>query len=68
MSKDIVIVVVGIILFGILWISWGVFEGIRMNYKEDSEVLCTADVKMCPDGSYVGRIPPHCEFAQCPGN
>ncbi len=29
-------------------------------------VFCTMDAKLCPDGSYVGRIPPNCEFAQCP--
>lgn len=30
------------------------------------EVACTMDAMMCPDGSYVGRIPPNCEFAACP--
>ncbi len=30
--------------------------------------ICTADAKMCPDGSYVGRVGPSCEFAACPGN
>ena len=29
-------------------------------------VRCTADVKQCPDGSYVGRIAPACSFAPCP--
>ncbi len=29
-------------------------------------VACTADAKLCPDGSYVGRVPPSCDFAQCP--
>lgn len=28
--------------------------------------ICTADAKMCPDGSYVGRAGPSCEFAACP--
>jgi hypothetical protein len=27
---------------------------------------CTMDAKQCPDGSYVGRIGPSCEFAACP--
>jgi hypothetical protein len=27
---------------------------------------CTQEVKQCPDGSYVGRTGPNCEFAQCP--
>ncbi|MBX4209290.1 hypothetical protein KW799_01140 [Candidatus Parcubacteria bacterium] len=30
-------------------------------------VYCTLDAKLCPDGSYVGRTGPKCEFAQCPG-
>ncbi len=31
-----------------------------------SPTMCTADAKLCPDGSAVGRIGPNCEFAQCP--
>jgi len=29
-------------------------------------VMCTADAMECPDGSYVGRVAPSCEFAACP--
>lgn len=29
-------------------------------------VACTMDAMMCPDGSYVGRQGPNCEFAMCP--
>ncbi len=28
--------------------------------------VCTMEAKMCPDGSYVGRTGPMCEFAACP--
>ncbi len=28
-------------------------------------VYCTAEVMECPDGSYVGRQPPTCEFSPC---
>ena len=31
-----------------------------------SPTMCTADARLCPDGSAVGRIGPNCEFAQCP--
>ena len=31
-------------------------------------VRCAADVKQCPDGSYVGRVAPSCSFASCPKN
>ena len=29
-------------------------------------VMCTMEAKLCPDGSYVGRSGPKCEFAACP--
>jgi hypothetical protein len=29
-------------------------------------VACTTEAKLCPDGSYVGRTGPSCEFAACP--
>jgi hypothetical protein len=34
---------------------------------EGEQVFCTLDAKQCPDGSYVGRVPPNCEFEACPG-
>ncbi len=33
---------------------------------EVEPVFCTMDAMMCPDGSYVGRTAPNCEFAPCP--
>ena len=35
--------------------------------EDDEMVACTMDARMCPDGSYVGRVAPSCEFAPCPG-
>ncbi|MFA5186250.1 MAG: hypothetical protein WC551_07215 [Patescibacteria group bacterium] len=29
-------------------------------------IACTMEAKQCPDGSYVGRSGPNCEFAACP--
>lgn len=34
---------------------------------EEQAVFCTMEAKACPDGSYVGRQWPNCEFAACPG-
>ncbi len=31
----------------------------------EEPIACTADAKQCPDGSYVGRSGPNCEFV-CP--
>lgn len=30
------------------------------------DVACTADAKLCPDGTYVSRVPPDCNFEPCP--
>lgn len=30
------------------------------------QVACTMEAKLCPDGSYVARSGPNCEFTQCP--
>lgn len=32
----------------------------------DSEIACATDVRSCSDGSYVQRVPPSCEFSDCP--
>lgn len=29
-------------------------------------ITCTMEVRVCPDGSYVGRVGPNCDFAACP--
>lgn len=39
----------------------------NINLGGEEKVFCTADAKQCPDGSYVGRVGPSCEFALCPG-
>ncbi|MBI2443206.1 MAG: hypothetical protein HYV40_04860 [Candidatus Levybacteria bacterium] len=31
-----------------------------------NQTVCTQDAKQCPDGSWVGRTGPNCEFASCP--
>ncbi len=32
----------------------------------NNSTACTAEAKICPDGSAVGRVGPDCEFAPCP--
>ena len=34
--------------------------------NENPRPICTADAKICPDGSAVGRTGPNCSFAACP--
>jgi len=32
----------------------------------NKEVACTMEVKLCSNGSFVGRVAPECDFAPCP--
>lgn len=34
---------------------------------KESQVACTMEALSCPDGSYVGRSGPQCQFSACPG-
>lgn len=45
-----------------------IFYFLFYNEKESEvdPVFCTMDAKLCPDGSYVGRVAPACQFAPCP--
>ncbi len=39
---------------------------LRLSGNASELIACTQEAKLCPDGSYVGRIGPKCKFAQCP--
>ena len=41
------------------------FQPVVVTPEEGGAVICTMDAMMCPDGSYVGRSGPMCEF-KCP--
>jgi|GEM_PF-1516104 len=46
-----------------------VFLGLLLGFgciDTQPPVACTLEAKMCPDGSYVGRVAPDCKFAPCP--
>src|SRR4030043_1736134 len=71
----IVIILVTVILAGV-----AIFTALRLyqlrqqpvapnvpTSKPEAATACTDDVKQCPDGTYVRRLPPYCNFAPCPG-
>ncbi len=37
----------------------------KIELPPENMVVCTQEVKQCPDGSFVGRTGPKCEFAKC---
>lgn len=58
MNKALIVLIILLGLAG----SW---VGLRFITSKEP-VVCTMDAKECPDGSYVGRVAPNCEFAECP--
>jgi tryptophan-rich sensory protein len=55
----------------ILWVSFAAFLDYsiwKISASAPEPVFCTQEAKLCPDGSYVGRVASDCEFAPCPGN
>ncbi|MDP2734951.1 MAG: hypothetical protein Q8P12_01960 [bacterium] len=62
MKRNILIIIAAFVLVLAGAVLWpGLFGGDR------GQIACTQEAKLCPDGSYVGRTGPNCEFAACPG-
>lgn len=53
-----VLIIAGLVL--------GIFVLLPKVFFGPGPVACTLEAKLCPDGSYVGRTGPNCEFAECP--
>ncbi len=62
MIKNIAIAVGGLIIIALI------YGAVIPNLPKTkvAGVACTAEAKLCPDGSAVGRTGPNCEFAECP--
>lgn len=55
-----------LVLAVIVYIVWATFMKTALKTKNQGVAkVCTADAKKCPDGSWVGRSGPNCEFI-CP--
>jgi hypothetical protein len=61
-----------LLIFIILIFIFGAFlylnESQEEVYKNPNEIACTMEAKQCPDGSYVSRKGPNCEFEICPAS
>ena len=57
------IVIVVLMLIAVFLV---VFSDNQKNIDNGQQISCTMDAKLCPDGSYVGRSGPQCQFATCP--
>ena len=62
MSHKILITSIILIVLVGLWLGLKVI----INEPPSEPTACAMDAKLCPDGSYVSRILPKCDFALCP--
>lgn len=60
-KKIVVLVIVAVVVVVVGGASW------YFGRNGSIQTACTLEAKLCPDGSYVGRTGPNCEFAACPG-
>lgn len=66
-TKIIILVVIGILCgLGYLYYTRTPEVNPIVPGRNDDSTFCTADVKECPDGSFVSRSGPDCAFAECP--
>ena len=56
---------VAVLVLAVAFAGAGVWVATLPPTPSQGPVACTADAMQCPDGSWVGRTGPHCEFI-CP--
>ncbi len=69
MRTDTEIIIVGtifVLLFGLVS-RLMILRHTPLAEQDLGSWACTADAQICPDGTSVGRVPPYCLFAACPG-
>jgi hypothetical protein len=64
-----ILIIIGLVLLagivGYLMRNQGFYSG-SIPPQSPESVGCTQEAKQCPDGSYVTREGPNCDFAKCP--
>ncbi len=57
-TKIILGIVALVLIAGVIYVEY--------PKQTNDSAICTMEAKLCPDGSYVGRTGPSCEFSECP--
>jgi plastocyanin len=58
-------VIAGLVVLALVVVGAVFYFSSSSNPYSNSGV-CAQDAKQCPDGSYVSRVAPDCDFADCP--
>lgn len=61
MSRRAILILVAILILAAVGAA-----GAYWYFTKTEPNVCTQEAMLCPDGSYVGRTGPNCEFAVCP--
>ena len=62
----ILVFVTAVFILGALMYIYNPVPAEYKNPNEKEPTACTMEARLCPDGSYVGRTGPNCEFTPCP--
>lgn len=65
-QKGFALIAILLIIIGVLALSGGGYYAVK-KFQKPAVQACTQEAKQCPDGSYVSRTGPNCEFVACPG-
>lgn len=57
--------VAGVVLILVIGIGGFIYRNVQERTGGSQQIACTAEAKICPDGSSVGRTGPACEFTPC---
>ena len=65
-ERPIDIIVVALLLIAVEITAVAGYFGLTGLSERQTDIrICSQEAKQCPDGSYVGRTSPNCEFAEC---
>lgn len=59
-------VLIFVLILVVISTAWILVSKRKVTNIQEENVACTLEAKICPDGSYVGRTGPSCEFEKCP--
>ncbi len=61
-----ILIVSALVILGIA--SYFAYQNYLSDNANNNQTACTQDAQLCPDGSYVTRTGPNCDFTQCPNS
>lgn len=65
MNRKVTIAVITTVSFVVLVSGFSLINKKEERISERKQTACTQEVKLCPDGSSVGRAGPNCDFEEC---